>query len=62
MIKVPETDELADFDLKNYHTPPLEKYTDRRGFMYIVYDSIFPEYIKIGRTSDCFKRLVRLQL
>jgi len=58
MIKVPNTEDLEDFDLRDYKVPQQEKYTDRRGFMYIVYDSLFPAYIKVGRTSDCFKRLV----
>lgn len=58
MLKVPETEELSGFDIRGYSVPPLEKYTDRRGFMYIVYDSIFPEHIKVGRTNDCKKRLL----
>ncbi|WXB47978.1 hypothetical protein WCWAEYFT_CDS0276 [Vibrio phage VB_VaC_TDDLMA] len=58
MIKVPETSELADFNIADYSTPPLEKYTDRRGYLYIVFDSAFPDYIKVGRTSDCKKRLI----
>lgn len=58
MIKVPLPEELTDFNIADYSTPPLEKYTDRRGFIYIVHDSAFPEYIKVGRTQDCKKRLI----
>lgn len=58
MIKVPKTEELSDFNIADYAVPPLEKYTDRRGYMYILFDSIFPDYIKVGRTSDCKKRLI----
>lgn len=58
MIKVPDPDELDDFDLREYKVPPLEKYVDKRGYIYIVYDEIFKDYIKIGRTSDCAKRLI----
>jgi hypothetical protein len=57
MIKVPSTEELSDFNIHDFATPPLEKYIDRRGYIYILYDSIFPEYIKVGRTSNCHKRL-----
>lgn len=57
MIKVPNAEELSDFNINDYVTPPLEKYTDRRGFIYILYDSMYPNYIKIGRTHDCKKRL-----
>lgn len=57
MIKVPDAAELDNFNLADYVVPPLEKYTDRRGYMYILYDSIFPDFIKVGRTSDVKKRL-----
>lgn len=58
MFKVPETDELTDFNIGDFTVPPLEKYIDRRGYIYVLYDSIFPDYIKVGRTSDCKKRLI----
>ena len=58
MLKVPDPEELTDFDIRNYKVPPLEKYNDKRGYMYVVFDSIYPEYIKVGRTFDCHKRLV----
>lgn len=58
MFKVPDPEELSDFDIADFVTPPLEKYTDRRGFIYVLSDSNFPDYIKVGRTSDCRKRLL----
>ncbi len=58
MIKVPDLEDLTSFDLRDYTLPTLEKYVDRRGYMYIVYDEIFDGYIKIGRTADCKKRLI----
>jgi len=57
MLKVPSTNDLTEFNLRDYTVPPLEKYTDRRGYMYVLEDSKFPEFIKVGRTGDCFKRL-----
>jgi hypothetical protein len=58
MIIVPDTEDLTEFNIADYTTPPLEKYTDRRGFMYVLFDTNFPEYIKVGRTSDCKRRLI----
>lgn len=58
MIKVPDTEDLTEFNIADYSTPPLEKYTDRRGYIYILFDNNFPDYIKVGRTQDCKKRLV----
>lgn len=57
MIRVPDTEELANFDLREFKTPPLDKYTDQRGYIYVLFDDVFPEYIKVGRTQDCYKRL-----
>ena len=57
MIEVPETGDLTEFNINDFCVPPLDKYIDKRGYMYILFDSNFPEYIKVGRTSDCAKRL-----
>jgi hypothetical protein len=57
MIEVPNTESLTEFNISDFVAPPLEKYTDRRGYIYIIVDSKFPEYIKVGRTSDCKRRL-----
>lgn len=59
MIKVPENSELSDFNIKNFEIPPLEKYVDRRGYIYILYNEVFPNYIKVGRTGNLHKRLVQ---
>lgn len=55
-------DELAPFHKNNERTkyivpklPPTPP--DRRGFMYIVKNSKFPDLFKIGRTTDLGKRL-----
>lgn len=58
MIKVPDSEELTEFNIGDYSVPPLEKYIDRRGYIYILFDSIFPNFIKVGRTYDCKKRLI----
>jgi len=57
MIKVPNPKDLTEFNIEKFIVPPLDRYTDTRGFMYILFDDIFPEHIKVGRTSDCKKRL-----
>jgi len=57
MIEVPRCEELSKFDLRSFKVPPLEKYIEHRGYMYIVFNSLYPKHIKIGRTADAFKRL-----
>lgn len=52
MIKVPHPDSLEYFNLDEFSVPPLEKFVDRRGFLYILFDEAFPDFIKVGRTSD----------
>ena len=59
MIKVPNTDELTEFDLRKFTLPPLEKYVDRSGYIYVLYDEAFPDYIKVGRTGDLHKRQIQ---
>lgn len=58
MIEVPDPEKLSDFNILDFQAPPLEKYVDNRGFIYILFDSIFPDFIKVGRTSNCHKRLL----
>lgn len=36
---------------------PLPRQVDARGYMYIVVDKMFPDWVKIGRTNDPKKRL-----
>lgn len=56
MIKVPDPKELQDFDLQDFQVEPF-KYVERRGYMYILVDSVFPDYVKVGRTQNVYKRL-----
>jgi len=58
MIKVPETKDLTEFNLENFIRPIVEKYVDKRGYIYILFNSKFPEFIKVGRTSNCKNRLI----
>jgi len=48
---------LQSIDLKTLALPALPKVTDTRGYLYIVKDSVFPDHVKVGRTSDPAKRL-----
>jgi len=41
----------------NYILPALKKQVDKRGFMYIVKDSAYPEVFKIGMTGNPKNRL-----
>jgi len=50
-------DALNDVRLDSFELEPFEKVIDRRGYLYIVEDSAFPEFIKVGRTSDLKRRL-----
>ena len=52
MIQYNFTDRQLDFDIQNYS---LEKET--RGWIYVLEDSAFPGYIKIGRTTDLERRI-----
>lgn len=58
MVEVPDPEKLSNFNILDFQAPPLEKYIDKRGFIYILFDSIFPDFIKVGRTSNCHKRLL----
>lgn len=54
MIDVPHPEELKDFDLNEFEVP---KEIERRGYMYILKDSAFPGYVKVGRSTSVQKRL-----
>lgn len=49
---------LNTIRLDQFELPVFEKPVDKRGYMYIVKDEAYPEFIKIGRTNDLKKRLV----
>jgi len=40
-----------------YAVEPLPKEVDTRGYIYLVKDKVFPDFIKIGRTGNMHKRL-----
>ena len=50
-------DEFSQVNISELSLEPLPKVVDTRGFMYIVRDSAFPGWLKIGRTVDPKKRL-----
>lgn len=54
MIQVPHPEELKDFKLDEFEVP---KYTERRGYLYILEDDVFPDFIKVGRSTSVQKRL-----
>jgi hypothetical protein len=35
----------------------MKRVLDERGFIYIVLDSVFPDYVKMGKTKDMKKRI-----
>lgn len=46
--------DYAPLDLKEFVIP---KYVEKRGYIYILIDSAYPEHMKVGRTADVSKRL-----
>lgn len=55
VINLEET--FSPLDLDQYSIDPLTKIIDKRGYIYIGVDSVFPNHFKIGRTGDLSKRL-----
>ena len=54
MIMMNEEWIFDDFDMGEY---AIEKYVEKRGWIYVVKDTAFSEFVKIGRTSNMYKRL-----
>ncbi len=50
-------DELSKIDIADFTLEPLPKQVDNRGYIYVVYDSAYPDWIKVGKTVDPKKRL-----
>ncbi len=48
---------FLNVDVDQFEVAPLPKVTDNRGFIYLVEDTAFPGYVKIGRTINMKKRL-----
>ena len=56
MIKL--TNDLTEMSLGDYRCYPLtQKIIITRGYIYILKDSSYPEYVKIGMTRDLQRRL-----
>ena len=52
-----KADEFSTLNISDLSLDPLPKVVDARGYLYIVQDSVYPEWVKIGRTVDPRKRL-----
>lgn len=50
-------DTFISVDVGDFEVQPLHKVADTRGFIYLIKDNAFPDYIKIGRTINMKKRL-----
>ncbi len=55
MLKI--TNNLSEMALGDYHSyPSFQKIDITRGYIYLLIDSSFPEYIKLGMTRDLKRR------
>jgi hypothetical protein len=54
MFVIDEDATFSQFDLELYG---LDKLIDQRGYIYVVKDTLFPNHVKIGRTTNLFLRL-----
>lgn len=50
-----EVGEFSKLNISTLSLEPLPK--DARGYIYIVQDSVYPDWVKVGRTVDPKKRL-----
>ena len=58
MLNIPYSEtELNAIRIGDFELPLFEKTVDRRGYIYLVEDSAYPTFIKVGRTNDLKKRL-----
>lgn len=51
-------DEFSKINISDLSLDALPKVVDTRGYIYIVRDSVFPDWVKVGRTVDPKKRLM----
>lgn len=58
MQKLTTAELFNHIEINDYVVEPLPKEIDKRGYIYIVVDKVFPDFIKIGRTINLKKRLV----
>lgn len=54
---IDDDDSFSLVDVSPFVVPPLPKVVDNRGYLYILTDTAFEGYFKIGRTIDMHKRL-----
>ena len=59
MIAPDPSQTFSDIDLDNYEVPAAPKYIECRGFIYIIQDSAFPGFFKLGRSQSLKKRLMQ---
>ena len=59
MIEINYEQTFSDIDLDEYEVPPAPKYIETRGYVYIIQDSVFPGFFKLGRTQSLKKRLMQ---
>ena len=52
-------DFTSRIDLELFAIEPLPKEEDKRGYIYVIQDSAFKGYLKIGRTQNIKKRLTQ---
>ncbi|CAL9958046.1 hypothetical protein VPHD518_0033 [Vibrio phage D518] len=55
MLKLQDEKVFSNSDIKDFTVPP--RPADKRGFVYIVLDSVFPDEFKMGITINVHKRL-----
>lgn len=59
MIYIDQNQTFSDIDLDDYEVPPAPKFVETRGYIYIIQDSVFPGFFKLGRTQSLKKRLMQ---
>jgi len=57
MIELNRNTVFSEVDLDEFELEPVPKYIEKRGYIYLILDSAFPEFFKIGRTQSLKKRL-----
>ena len=57
MDQVDRDTTFNNVDIEDYEVPTLAKLVDARGYIYLLEDTAYPGYIKIGRTINMKKRL-----
>ena len=58
MLQINMDSTFSEYDLGSFAVEAVPKYVEKRGFIYLVRDTVFPDFIKIGRTANIGKRLM----